>query len=82
MKKKLKERLQIVEQIFKIGLMNGWFYVRQQKSISNQNGAGTVEYTMSMAIAFIILLGVFELFRAMSINIYLEFTGWVCKPYP
>ena len=47
-----------------------------------QQGAMAVEYAFSMVIAFGILVGVFELFRAMSIEIYLGFTQWVCQPFP
>lgn len=49
---------------------------------NRQQGAVAVEYAFSMVIAFGILVGVFELFRAMSIEIYLGFTQWVCQPFP
>ncbi len=67
----------MVESIFKV-----YFFVCRHNPISDQKGAGAVEYVLSMTIAFIILLGVLELFRAMSIGIYDDFSQWVCVPYP
>lgn len=51
-------------------------------SRKGSNGAVTVEYVFAMIIAFIALLGVLELFRAMSIEILSGFSGWVAQPYP
>ncbi len=50
--------------------------------IENRKGAVTVEYVFAMIIAVVIFLGVFEIFRAMSIEIILGFSGWVVPPYP
>ncbi len=63
-------------------ILRFYLFICRHNPLSNQKGAGTVEYVISMAITFIILLGVFELFRAMSIGIYDDFSKWVCVPYP
>jgi Tfp pilus assembly protein PilW len=59
-----------------------YFFACRHNPLSGQKGAGAVEYVISMAITFIVLLGVFELFRAMSISIYDDFSQWICAPYP
>ena len=50
--------------------------------IFEKNGNALVEYVLAMAISSIILLGVFDLFRAMSIEILLLFIDTVAQPWP
>lgn len=48
----------------------------------NNRGAAAVEYVLTMAISFIILMGLLELFRALAVDLLLNFISWVVPPYP
>lgn len=50
--------------------------------LKGTQGNAVVEYVLAMAISSIILLGVFDLFRAMSIDILQEFISTVAQPWP
>jgi Tfp pilus assembly protein PilW len=50
--------------------------------MKDNRGNAIVEYVLAMAISSIILLGIFDLFRAMSIEILLSFIDTVAQSWP